>query len=163
MSKLNPKLILFGLSAVIIPAAVYFYMSNRKEKATLPSPIRSSAKMRVLIIYGTCTGTSRKFADKLSTDLSRLPSFMQLYDIIVVDANNYDEGIDCEKLALEDVVFFICSTWTNGEAVCNYKFYISDLSFILYDYNSLRLLKDCSKAWMKLQMTIALVRIILPE
>jgi sulfite reductase alpha subunit-like flavoprotein len=129
----NGKLFFIGLAAVLGPWSLYLFTLNRaakrlkeaerdneivKEKAivedtTETSPTKSSTsekedkRRKILIIYGTCTGTARRLALDLSKKFGSVFSADDVA-ITVVDAKDYDEF----TLDLEDIVLFICSTWT---------------------------------------------------
>ena len=136
----NGKLFLIGLAAVIGPWSVYLLSVNLaakrlqalKEKdekeisdqtAAVQEPtteelslisIKTESKSdrrKILIIYGTCTGTAKKFAVECS-EKCRTVFAVDDVDIGIVDAKDYDEFV----LDQEDIVLFICSTWTDGVA-----------------------------------------------
>lgn len=129
----NGKLFFIGLAAVLGPWSLYLFTLNRaakrlketerdnqivKKKAIVEdttdvSPAKSSASekeeksRKILIIYGTCTGTARRLASDLSKKFGSVFSSDDVA-ITVVDAKDYDEF----TLDQEDIVLFICSTWT---------------------------------------------------
>jgi sulfite reductase alpha subunit-like flavoprotein len=134
----NTKFFLIGLAAVLGPWSLYLLSlrlaAKKLEESKNDSEIVDSAakinnetvgaivsstvpvaeivddnesKRKILIIYGTCTGTARKLAGEIAKKFSSvLPSDDVV--ITVVDAKDYDEFL----LDQEDVVLFICSTWT---------------------------------------------------
>ena len=129
----NGKLFIIGLAAVLGPWSLYLFTLNRAAKrlkeaerddvivkkeaivddTTEASPTKSSIsekedkRRKILIIYGTCTGTARRLALDLSKKFGSVFSSDDVA-ITVVDAKDYDEF----TLDLEDIVLFICSTWT---------------------------------------------------
>ena len=132
----NSKLFLIGLVTVIGPWSIYVLSANlaerrrlllkgKKDEETsdeisavmeqkivetrLVSP--ESDARKILIIYGTCTGTAKKFAEECSQKCRSIFSTDDV-NIVVVDAKDYDEFV----LDQEDIVLFICSTWTDGVA-----------------------------------------------
>ena len=132
----NSKLFLIGLVTVIGPWSIYILSVNLAEKRRLllkgkkdeeisdktsvaleqkivetsvVSP--ESDARKILIIYGTCTGTAKKFAEECSQKCKTIFSADDV-NTVVVDAKDYDEFV----LDQEDIVLFICSTWTDGVA-----------------------------------------------
>lgn len=129
----NGKLFFIGLAAVLGPWSLYLFTLNRAAKrlketvrdneivkkeaivedTTEASPTKSSnsekedKRRKILLIYGTCTGTARRLALDLSKKFGSVFSSDDVA-ITVVDAKDYDEF----TLDLEDIVLFICSTWT---------------------------------------------------
>lgn len=71
-------------------------------------PDKSKEEKKVTILYGTCTGTARTFAEKLC---KRIDSCTK-YVVEVKDLKDYND----EKLDKENIVLFICSTWSEGTA-----------------------------------------------
>ena len=135
----NGKLFLIGLAAVVGPWSLYLLSvsiaakrledARRKEenetiqqlsatktiKTVETSPAVTTEvndeRRRILIIYGTCTGTARKFAAECAQKCQTIFPSTEV-DIKVIDAKDYDEFV----LDQEDIVLFICSTWTDGVA-----------------------------------------------
>ena len=123
------KMFFFGVAAILGPWSLYLLTLRLSAKSLKDSKIgtvsspreaaevvivkesvnesETSSKRKVLIIYGTCTGTARRLAADIS---SRFRSVFSSDDvtITVVDAKDYDEFV----LDQEDIVLFICSTWT---------------------------------------------------
>ncbi|CAM2730316.1 unnamed protein product, partial [Rotaria socialis] len=140
MDKFNKYSFIFGLGSVVVPCALYFLFQHlfgiRENKLTItdkPSskdkehvvvakdlnikesdvpvkvaniPDKSNESKRVRILYGTCTGTARKFAEKLR---KRIDSCTK-YVVEVTDLKDYNE----DNLDKEEIVLFICSTWSEG-------------------------------------------------
>jgi sulfite reductase alpha subunit-like flavoprotein len=75
-----------------------------------------SGREKVHILYGTTTGTSRNFANTLARHIEKKCHL----SVAVTDLKDYTE----EKLNKENIVLFICSTWTDGKAPesCNIFF-----------------------------------------
>ncbi len=138
MERFNKFSFLFGLSSVVVPVAVYFFVNHfffsssiagdRKIKSnaaaavsqTVPKKDKKSSEKqnevkqskpkeskKVTILYGTCTGTAKLFAEKLT---KRIDSCTK-YVVETADLKDYNE----DNLDKEDIVLFICSTWTDGE------------------------------------------------
>ena len=134
----NTKFFLIGLAAVLGPWSLYLLSlrlaakkleESKKDpeivdraatgKEEIVGAIASSivpvieiaddneSKRKILIIYGTCTGTARKLAGEIAKKFSSVLSSDDVV-ITVVDAKDYDEFV----LDQEDIVLFICSTWT---------------------------------------------------
>lgn len=126
----NGRVFFFGLAAVLVPWSLYLIslkMSQKKlqlkkeeEKAETEQKTLEAAeteitvvpidKRRILILYGTCTGTAKKMAEEFSRKIHSL-LYMDQVDVKLVDAKDYDEFL----LDQEDIVLFIISTWTDGE------------------------------------------------
>ena len=74
-----------------------------------PTPPNKSDTRRVLILYGTCTGTARRLAEGLQRTLQHaFPA--SAVAITLQDAQAYDEFL----LDQEDILLVVCSTWTDG-------------------------------------------------
>lgn len=123
------KMFFFGVAAILGPWSLYLLtlrlsgkqLKNSKvdnvsspveaaEVVTVKEPVKeseTSSKRKVLIIYGTCTGTARRLAADISSKFRSVFSSDDV-TITVVDAKDYDEFV----LDQEDIVLFICSTWT---------------------------------------------------
>ena len=124
---------LIGLGVVLIPWGVYllsrhqFTIKNDAEQgqstqANVPiseneeedekevsNGNNETEKRKVLILYGTCTGTARRLAENAMQALQ--DAFKSsVVDIVLCDAKDYDDFL----LDQEDVVLFVCSTWTDG-------------------------------------------------
>lgn len=77
-----------------------------KESAP-SSPVRGEQKeLAVTILYSTTTGTARKLSEEL---LSRIQRSLKIA-IRAMDLKDYD----VDNLENEQMVFFVCSTWTDG-------------------------------------------------
>ncbi len=84
---------------------------NRSDLVNVPLPDRSAANgthRRIHILYGTTTGTARTFSQTLSRHIEKKCNL----HVSVSDLKDYNE----ELLSKEDIVLFICSTWTDGKA-----------------------------------------------
>jgi sulfite reductase alpha subunit-like flavoprotein len=134
----NTKFFLIGLAAVLGPWSLYLLSlrlaakkleESKKDSETVDSAATrngeaieaivssivpvveivddNESKRKILIIYGTCTGTARKLAGEIAKKFSSALSSDDVV-ITVVDAKDYDEFV----LDQEDIVLFICSTWT---------------------------------------------------
>lgn len=123
------KMFFFGIAAILGPWSLYLLtlrLSGKQLKNSkvdnVSSPVEAaevvivkepvtesetSSKRKVLIIYGTCTGTARRLAADISSKFRSVFSSDDV-TITVVDAKDYDEFV----LDQEDIVLFICSTWT---------------------------------------------------
>jgi sulfite reductase alpha subunit-like flavoprotein len=131
MDKSTRNSFLIGLTSVVVPVAVLFlvhqlyYNNNDIKQADSSSlsttvakkdfkeknksenvPDKSKENRRVLILYGTCTGTAKLFAEKLCKRIDNCTKFV----VEVMDLKDYNE----DKLNTEDIVLFICSTWSEG-------------------------------------------------
>ncbi len=137
MDKLHKHSFLFGLSLAVVPVAVYFLVyqfflapadvkkaivdvakptknstvnskkdpKSQDKKENVAIKPKESRKLRIL--YGTCTGTAKLFAEKLCKRIDSCTKFI----VEVTDLKDYNE----DKLETEDIVLFICSTWTDGQ------------------------------------------------
>jgi sulfite reductase alpha subunit-like flavoprotein len=85
-----------------------------------------SSKKKVLILHGSTTGTASGMAATLATELER----SRALDVKVVSANSYND----ENLDKEDVVLFICSTWTDGAAPESAKIFMAWLNDTTNDF-----------------------------
>jgi sulfite reductase alpha subunit-like flavoprotein len=81
---------------------------------------------KIKILYGSCTGTAKQFAYKLFSKLNLLFKC----NISITDLNDYDE----EKMELEDIVFIICSTWTDGKPPAKANRFFGWLTDAAFDF-----------------------------
>lgn len=96
-------------------------MNNQIDKTIAIN--KKSRKM--IILYGTTTGTAKLFAYKLYRKVQ-----MNNINIEICDIKDYNE----EKIEKEDIVFLICSTYTNGEPPTNCKQFVEYLQEYAYDF-----------------------------
>ena len=130
---------LVGLAAIVGSLAVCliaqkFQVATKAEAESKISTIASIAQPiltypikpgKVVIIYGTTTGTGKVFASKLQRKLLAAKRIVE-----VCSMSEYDQ----EKLVKEDIVLIICSTWTNGEAPESCKGFMDELKDYAYDF-----------------------------
>lgn len=132
MEKFSKYSFMFGLTSVVAPMALYllythFFPAKQVKQISAPAaePVKKSEVVavkkekkenvaikpkdsrKVRILYGTVTGTARNFAHKLSKRIDNCTKFL----VEVTDLKDYDE----DKLENEDIVLFICSTWSEGQ------------------------------------------------
>jgi sulfite reductase alpha subunit-like flavoprotein len=121
MSLSSSKKALFvGLAvSIVIPVALGAYVLYRNrnvgqitvgdsEESLKNPPVsaRQTIRRKILILYATTTGTSKMFAGKLA---KRISSSSKI-PVVVCDVQDFNE----DNLELQDIVFLICSTWTDG-------------------------------------------------
>ena len=120
---------LFAAAAVtVISTTVALYYFKVVTKSVKDSRDKNKSKRRIRILYGTSTGTAKLFADTLARRITG-----SITNIPVVDVTNladYDE----DKLEKEDIVFLLCSTWTNGKAPASCKHFFDWLNDYAYDF-----------------------------
>jgi sulfite reductase alpha subunit-like flavoprotein len=130
-SVINSKFFLIGVLVVVGPWSLYLLSQRKafkeietiKEKENFSETSTSdnkhiistteqvrSEKRRILILYGTCTGTAERLAHEISKKFGACFSPNDV-DVKVVNAKDYDEFL----LDQEDIVLFICSTWTGKD------------------------------------------------
>jgi sulfite reductase alpha subunit-like flavoprotein len=85
-----------------------------------------SPKKKVLILHGSTTGTASGMATTLAAELERSKAL----DVKVLSANSYND----ENFDKEDVVLFICSTWTDGAAPESAKIFMTWLNDTATDF-----------------------------
>lgn len=85
-----------------------------------------SQRKKVLILHGSTTGTASAMAATLATELER----SRALEVKVVGANSYND----ENFDKEDVVLFICSTWTDGVAPESARIFMSWLNDTATDF-----------------------------
>ena len=107
--------ITFIATSTIISTGIIIYLYTKSENAnsdfnkSKDSSIVSdnvNTSKKITILYGTCTGTARFFANSLQKKLS---SFKNI-EVTAVDMKDYEE----DQLDQENIVLIICSTWSNG-------------------------------------------------
>ena len=67
-------------------------------------------KVKITVLYGTCTGTSRLLSTSL---VNKLKTFAGVAEVAAVDMKDYDYE---DLLEHEAVVLVVCYTWTDGTA-----------------------------------------------
>ena len=80
---------------------------------------------KIVILYGTTTGTGKSFDLKL---LRKLIAANRVVE--VCSMSEYDQ----EKLVKEDIVLVICSTWMNGEPPVSCQGFMVELKDYAYDF-----------------------------
>ena len=82
--------------------------------------------VKITILYGTCTGTSKKFAYLLKRNISYLIEGV----VQVKDAEEFDDD-DIQK---STVFLLICSTWENGAPPANARRLYDWLQDYVHDF-----------------------------
>lgn len=112
----NGKIGLVAAVTVILPLSYYLYTKyyskfSAKDAVSSSSLTESKCKRKVVILYGTSTGTARTLASKLLQTLLALDNCFSSENVVLKDLQNYDEDTLFEK---EDIVILLCSTWSEG-------------------------------------------------
>jgi sulfite reductase alpha subunit-like flavoprotein len=123
------------------------FISLYKCHQSLPQPLKqtekdcsnsSSTSLRAVrkkpsisIFYGTCTGTARIFAQKLSSEIFDACNIM----IEATDLKDFDE----EKIQNGGIIFIILSTISDGNAPESAQAFVSWLNDLAFDF---RISKD---------------------
>jgi sulfite reductase alpha subunit-like flavoprotein len=90
-------------SIEVIRSKTSHSVQNIPQKKTI---VDDTPEPKVIILYATSTNTSKNIAEKLQTTLS-LEGFKS---VSVKNIKDYDP----DTLEKEDVVLFVCSTWSEG-------------------------------------------------
>ena len=92
--------------------------------AVTPGP-KVDKPRKVTVLYGTTTGTAKAFAYNLQQQLLRAG--------IIVEVSNLAE-YDEDSLDKQDVVLFLCSTWSNGQPPESCSFFFEWIRDYAYDF-----------------------------
>lgn len=96
----------------LIPLILLFLRKGKKAQPQIanlndtPPQLAQQKEQSITILYSTTTGTARNLSEEL---LNRIQRSLNL-TIRVMDLKDYDT----DNLENEQLVFFICSTWTDG-------------------------------------------------
>lgn len=88
----------------------------------------SSVLQKLVILFGSTTGTARNFALSLNSELQTKVSCK--YRVETYNIKDYDEEI----LEKEDFVIFICSTWIEGKPAESMARFMDWLNEMVYDF-----------------------------
>jgi len=136
------KTAVYGMVAILSTLAVYLAMRKyviAKDGPTIKKSrtasdlewkeVNSVSKVkRILILYGTTTGTAKTFAHKLFGKLSG--NGRSGPEVEVCNICDYDE----EQLSQEDVVLILSSTWIDGEPPVACRGFFDYLKDVAYDF-----------------------------
>ncbi|RYH17660.1 hypothetical protein EON65_28270 [archaeon] len=129
-----------GLALIGAVALLYIYYQkvvssvqseklNSKRKSVLGKleQVSSVHGNSVTILYGTTTGTSKKFATTFAHHLSKKCSEL---NVKIVDMKDYSD----DQLDKEQFIFFILSTWEGGQAPASCSFLASSINDMANDF-----------------------------
>jgi tRNA wybutosine-synthesizing protein 1 len=124
---------LAGLSAVIVPAAISIYAYSKYNDDTKGSELESkkNKKASVTILYGTTTNTAKDYAERLCKRINANPLLQSNYNAQALNLAEYNHE---DKFHKEDIVFIICSTWTDGTAPESCREFFTWLEDFAYDF-----------------------------
>lgn len=116
-------------AVVTMCLALQYNKKSTQDSLNTAQPEPQSADIlktgKILILYGTTTGTGKFFAFKLMGKLLAAGR--------IVEACNMSE-YDQEKLVKEDIVLIICSTWQGGVVPESCATFMEDLKDYAYDF-----------------------------
>jgi sulfite reductase alpha subunit-like flavoprotein len=131
--------------SIIAPLTVYFvinkYVKNNNKQINYSNDSNdiTNPPRKVLILYGTVSGTTKSLAVRLynliDSSLNKIPN--NNVSLTIMDVMEYDED---KLLSKEDIVLFLCCTWTDGkppEAALQFVDWIQDMAV------DFRVSKDC--------------------
>ena len=124
--KVSPVIV--GVLALVGTAALCMAMqSNRKNEVNtcISNSTQPVLNGKILIIYGTTTGTAKAFAHKLSSKLMAAGRTVE-----VANMATYDQ----EKLVKENIVLYICSTWEGGVVPESCNGFLYELKDYAHDF-----------------------------
>ena len=121
MSKTPLYPLFLGLTAALASTAVYFavkhvYVGDEKQKKTGKgeksegSKETPASKRRIIILYGTTTGTAKTFSGLLDKRIKQSSTYIPVTKIVNL------ADFDAETLSEQDIVLIISSTWTDGKS-----------------------------------------------
>ena len=126
--------ILSFLIASLLPLAVGKYMRGTRQLLTRPEDSNQDEKdviasgaandrRKLVVLYGTVTGTAAEMATALYEDLLHIDSL----DVSICNIKEFDE----ETLEKIDIAIFLCCTWSEGsppEAAIPFMTWLVDLA-----------------------------------
>jgi len=120
----SPATLFLATAAVVIPA-MYYYFANRKE---CTSTTKETAPRRFTILFATTTGTAKAFSRRVLQALLRagVPS----RSILIKDVKDYD----VDSMNKEDIIIFLCSTWSDGRPPESAKHFFSWINDMRFDF-----------------------------
>ena len=101
--------------------------SHTSKETTI---IKQNKSQKIIILYGTTTGTARVLSHKLYRKL-----VINNFNVTIMNISEYDE----DKIDKEDIVLIICSTYTDGEPPQSCRSFFYFLREYAYDF---RISKD---------------------
>lgn len=117
------------VAAVSICLAVQQARKSNSSALNVPQPTSPSNEFlrtgKILILYGTTTGTGKTFALKLMGKLLAAGRTVEMCNM-----SDYDQ----EKLVKEDIVLIVCSTWEGGVAPESCRAFMEDLKDYAFDF-----------------------------
>ena len=135
MDQNSKRSLIFGLVSLAGVISLTWFLQNKKHFGGGKFPSAASLVWKsenqpvhagkIVIIYGTTTGTGKTFALKL---LSKLQAVGRAAEI--VNMKDYDQ----EKLVKEDIALIIVSTWEGGVAPESGSAFVEDLRDYAYDF-----------------------------
>ena len=132
MSELNglvparpvlPSLALASVAVLVLSLAILLLRHWRSGKGGTGKPAAKGAagkasseanKPRVLVLFGTQTGTAERFSKQLKAELQTRYGDASTYDVVDLEDFNGPEQLPKEK-----VVFFMVATYGDGEPTDN--------------------------------------------
>lgn len=105
---------------------LYQSANNNGRKAIKNVEPRDPNKKIIHILYGTTTGTAKRFSSTLAKHIEKKCPI----EVKVTDLKDYNE----ETLGQEDIVLFVCSTWTGGVAPESCKRFFDWIEDYAYDF-----------------------------
>ena len=142
-STASKKAFFVGLAvSVAVPLAIGAYIAYRNSTKHEPSEVkptkleeslknppiatRQLLRRKILILYATTTGTSKMFAGKLA---KRISSSSKI-PVVICDMKDFND----DNLELQDIVFLICSTWTDGRMPEKAETFYQSLKDTAFDF-----------------------------
>jgi sulfite reductase alpha subunit-like flavoprotein len=119
----------FAATAVaVIPIAVYLYFhqlrqGDKSEEKRVELPLR-----RYTILFATTTGTAKAFSRRVLQAL--LHAGVPSRYILIKDVKDYD----VDSMNKEDILIFLCSTWSEGRPTESAKHFFSWLDDMRFDF-----------------------------
>lgn len=139
MSPSNKSLLVLGAVSVITPLMIWYYYTNSLSSTKKTNDLTDKNSIesippkkpnKVLILYGTTTGTALKFSQKLESDIIKSQHGNLRIPVRIINMKDFDE----ESLHKEDIVVIITSTWTGGIAPESAQRFFEGLKDIAYDF-----------------------------
>lgn len=127
--KSKTNFLLAATAAAVFPIAVYLYFrqlhhgdkSEDKRVVVLPS-------RRYTILFATTTGTAKAFSRRVLQAL--LHAGVPPRNILIKDVKDYD----VDSMNKEDILIFLCSTWSEGRPTESAKHFFSWLDDMRFDF-----------------------------
>ena len=122
-----------GVAGVVFFAVRHFSTPKQKgeddgSSSSSAATLQAPSSRRLVILYGTTTGTAKNFSHILSKRIAQ--SITNIAVSKIVNLEDYDEDMLCK----EDIVLLICSTFSDGKCPESCALFFDWLQDYAYDF-----------------------------